>query len=146
MIGNFGFRPRTLVWLLGIAFAAGLGTRVVQIVRHKPVQYPAMVVADDAEAHALKLRADSIMAARVAKENATININTASAADLDRLDGIGPVLASRIIAYRTEHGRFSSVDELDNVPGIGPKRLAAMRDKCVVDSSEKLKSESGKLK
>lgn len=137
MIGNFGFRPRTLLWLLGIAFAAGVGARVVQVVSHHPVSYPLTVVENDAEARALKLRADSIMIQRIALDNAAININTATAADLDRLDGIGPVLASRIIAYRSEHGRFSSVDELDNVPGIGPKRLAAIRDKCVVDTGGK---------
>jgi len=140
MIGNFGFRARTLVWLLGVAFVVGIGTRVVQIIRHKPLEYPLTVVANDAEIRAFKQRADSIMAARVAADNAPININTATAADLDRLDGIGPVMASRIIAYREQHGRFASVDELDNVSGIGPKRLAAIRDRCVVDTSGKLET------
>ncbi|HEY3294937.1 MAG TPA: helix-hairpin-helix domain-containing protein [bacterium] len=139
MIGNFGFRPRTMLWLLGIAFAAGLGTRVVQEIRHKPVQYPLTVVENDVAAQDLKRRADSIMAARFAAQNAPIDINTATATDFERLDGIGPVLAARMVQYREQHGHFASVDQLDDVPGIGPKRLAAIRDKCIVGTEENRK-------
>jgi competence protein ComEA len=53
-----------------------------------------------------------------------LDLNAASADDLDGLPGIGPVLADRIVAWRDEHGRFSSVDELLEVPGIGPSILA----------------------
>lgn len=49
-----------------------------------------------------------------------VNLNTATVAQLDALPGIGPVLAQRIVDYRTQHGRFSTVDQLDDVPGIGP--------------------------
>jgi competence protein ComEA len=66
-------------------------------------------------------------AAAGAAPPATVHINSASADDLDALDGIGPSLAARIIAYRVAHGGFSSVDELDQVSGIGPKRLDALR-------------------
>jgi competence protein ComEA len=51
---------------------------------------------------------------------ARVNLNTATAADLDALPGIGPVLAQRIVDYRDQQGRFTSVDQLDDVPGIGP--------------------------
>ncbi len=53
-----------------------------------------------------------------------ININTATAADLDLLPGIGPVTADRIIEYRNEHGPFRSLDDLDNITRIGPKTIA----------------------
>lgn len=53
-----------------------------------------------------------------------ININTATAAELDLLPGIGPVTAGRIIEYRNEHGPFRSLDELDNITRIGPKTIA----------------------
>ena len=134
MIGKMEFRPATLAWLLGAAFVLGLGVRVLQEVRGRAVSFPVMVVKDDAEMLALKQRADSLIAARAAEAEAPIGINTATAADFERLSGIGKVLAARIVAYREEHGPFALVDELINVSGIGPKRLAALRERCFVDS------------
>jgi competence protein ComEA len=57
-----------------------------------------------------------------------INLNTATLEQLDTLAGVGPATAQKILDYREQHGAFSSVDELDRVPGIGPGRLAALRD------------------
>jgi competence protein ComEA len=57
-----------------------------------------------------------------------LNLNTATAEQLDQLDGIGPATAQKIIAYRQQHGGFRSVSELDRVPGIGPQRMAALKD------------------
>jgi competence protein ComEA len=57
-----------------------------------------------------------------------LDLNTASAGDLDTLPGIGPVLAQRIVDFRQQHGSFTTVDQLSDVPGIGPAlygRLAA---------------------
>ncbi|HEX2396867.1 MAG TPA: ComEA family DNA-binding protein [Solirubrobacteraceae bacterium] len=59
---------------------------------------------------------------------APLNLNTATAEQLDQLDGVGPATARKIIAYRQQHGGFRSVSELDQVPGIGPKRMAALKD------------------
>jgi competence protein ComEA len=56
-----------------------------------------------------------------------ISLATATQAQLEELDGIGPALASRIIEYRDSHGGFRSVDELGEVDGIGDVRLAALR-------------------
>ena len=47
---------------------------------------------------------------------------------LDEIDGIGPTLAERIVEYRTENGGFSSLDELQDVDGIGEKRLETLRE------------------
>lgn len=58
-----------------------------------------------------------------------IDINTATAEQLDELDGIGPGMAGSILEYREEHGGFGSIEELGQVPGIGEKRLAALREK-----------------
>lgn len=58
-----------------------------------------------------------------------VNLNTASLADLDGLPGVGPVLAQRILDWRAEHGRFSAVEELQEVPGIGPSTYADLKDR-----------------
>jgi competence protein ComEA len=58
---------------------------------------------------------------------APISLSTATAEQLDALDGIGPALAKRILDYRASHGSFHSVEELNQVAGIGEKRLAALR-------------------
>lgn len=64
---------------------------------------------------------------------AVVNLNTATLAELDRLPGIGPSLAREILAYREAHGAFASVDDLLLVPGIGPAKLAALRDWVRID-------------
>jgi competence protein ComEA len=61
--------------------------------------------------------------------DAPVDINTATPEQLDELDGIGPGMAGAILEYREEHGGFGSVEELGQVPGIGEKRLAALREK-----------------
>ncbi len=57
-----------------------------------------------------------------------VNINTATAAELETLSGIGPVKAQAIVDYRNEHGLFRTIDELINVPGIGPQTLEEIRN------------------
>jgi competence protein ComEA len=57
-----------------------------------------------------------------------IDLNRATAAQLEDLPGVGPVLASRIVAYRDLHGSFSAIEDLLDVGGIGEAKLAAMRD------------------
>ena len=61
-----------------------------------------------------------------------VDLNTATLEALDGLPGIGPVLAQRILDWRTAHGRFSSVDELGEVSGIGEATLADLAPLVVV--------------
>ena len=61
-----------------------------------------------------------------------INLNTATAEQLDTLPGVGPVTAQSILSWRTENGRFSSVEDLLEVKGIGDATLAELRDLVMV--------------
>uniref|UniRef100_A0A6J5Z330 Unannotated protein n=1 Tax=freshwater metagenome TaxID=449393 RepID=A0A6J5Z330_9ZZZZ len=56
-----------------------------------------------------------------------VSLGSATAEQLDTLDGVGPATAAKIIQWRTDHGGFSSVDDLGEIPGIGPKKLEALR-------------------
>jgi competence protein ComEA len=60
---------------------------------------------------------------------ALLDLNTATAQDFDALPGIGPVLADRIVSWRTEHGRFGSVDQLREVSGIGESKYQSLKAK-----------------
>ena len=61
-------------------------------------------------------------------EGVPLNLNTATAEQLDELDGVGPAMAASILKYREQHGGFGSIEELGQVSGIGEKRLAALRE------------------
>lgn len=57
-----------------------------------------------------------------------LSLNSATATDFETLPGVGPVLAERIVSYRDQNGRFQSVEDLLEVPGIGEAKLASIRD------------------
>jgi competence protein ComEA len=63
---------------------------------------------------------------------ARVDLNSAAEAELDTLPGVGPVTAAAIIAWRNANGRFTSVDQLAEVDGIGPARLEKLRDRVTV--------------
>lgn len=56
-----------------------------------------------------------------------VSLNQGLEADFDSLPGVGPVLAGRIVAYREQHNHFTSIDQLQEVPGIGPKVFANLK-------------------
>lgn len=86
-----------------------------------PVEHPAEKPADTA--------AEQPVSARPAR----VNLNTATAAELELLPGIGPSLAQRIIEHRTKAGRFRTVAELDKVKGIGPRTIEKLRPLVAVE-------------
>lgn len=66
------------------------------------------------------------------EKSGKININTATQADLETIDGIGPALAERIIEYRKQNGKFKNIDELKSVKGIGDKKFESIKEKITV--------------
>ena len=77
--------------------------------------------------------ANPVGAAPSRSGSAALNLNTATAADLERLPFIGGYMARQIVAFRDQHGLFPAVDSLVRVPGIGPATLAKVRDRLKVE-------------
>lgn len=132
-----GFTPGELraAALLSLALAGGHGIRLATAdpgvtPENASIEYRAL----DSIFTARSAPAVSGTAAAVAHHEppGPVNINTAEESTLASLPGIGPVTARRIIDYRRERGPFRSVTDLLDVRGIGPKRLATLRDLVVV--------------
>ena len=115
-------KPRIhILVLLTCVFAAFLGGFFAgRNVNRTPVQISAMPTA---AAPAVQTEATA-----APTEASVVDINTATAEQLETLPGIGPVLAQRIIDYRTECGPFQTAGDLLNVSGIGTKKLEAILD------------------
>ena len=106
------------IGILTLAVATGYPVAIAGgSVRANPVPRP--VVARE--------RLATPIAPDVARQEKKIDINQASVARLQDVPGIGPALASRIVAWRDEHGPFERVDDLLNVRGIGVKTLEKLR-------------------
>ena len=74
--------------------------------------------------------------AKAAPTTAVVNINTASAAELDSLPGIGAKTAARIIEYRQKNGPFKKVEELMNVRGVGEKNFLKLKPQLTVGAAK----------
>lgn len=85
------------------------------------------------EATAAVTPARTVKAVSKPSASGKINVNTASLAQLDTLPQIGPVTAKAIIDYRTAHGPFKSVNQLDNVKGIGPKTIDKIKNLITIE-------------
>ena len=108
-------RERRLLVGLGVAAAAALSVRIWQ------QQRPTVTLVESPPISEVLAWDGSLAAAR------TVDLNTASVSELERLPGLGPELARRIVIYRQDHGRFSETDELSHVRGVGPKTLEMLR-------------------
>ena len=65
--------------------------------------------------------------------NKKININVATQSELESLNGIGKVLAERILQYRNEKGKFKSIEEIKNVSGVGDKKFEGIKDRIAIN-------------
>ena len=66
-------------------------------------------------------------------KNGLININTADSTELQKLTGVGPSTAEKIITYRNEFGKFKGIEELMNVSGIGEKTFAKLKNAIIAE-------------
>lgn len=69
---------------------------------------------------------------KIEGENEKVNINTANQSELETLPGIGPSLASRIIEYREQNGKFNTIEELKNVKGIGDAKFEDLKNSATI--------------
>jgi competence ComEA-like helix-hairpin-helix protein len=67
-------------------------------------------------------------------KNSKININTAEAAELELIKGVGEILGKCIVEYREDNGPFKSLDDLVKVGGVGRKKLSAIRDQICIEN------------
>ena len=135
--------PRALVHVAGEVRRPGVypiapGSRVIQAIRRaggptakadlSALNLAAML--QDGQQVLIPARAprgSAGAAAGTVERTGPLSLSSATAEDLEALDGIGPTLAERIVEWRTAHGGLASVDQLLDVPGIGPARLDALR-------------------
>ena len=111
----------TALAFLAAAFVIGSGIRLY---REQQVPIPEHLEPVESRAVVDSVRTEIIT---------LVPLNGATQEELERLPGIGPALACRIIEYRQNQHRFHSLDELANVQGIGAKKLAALRKKIRLD-------------
>ena len=143
---NLTRQERLVIQFLALFFLIGSGIHLFRenVLKDDSIKF----LNEEVEAREFRDRAKQIDSVyfsveKVAKEDKpisdeitavlSINLNSASAEDLMRLPKIGKVTAQRIIDYRNKHGRFSSIDELLNVKGIGEKTFARIKGEVTIE-------------
>lgn len=114
-----------VVTLAGL-FLLGLGVRHFQKQQVPPLQVDSLVARPAADSVTSSASEEASSIPTPSAQN-PINVNSASETVLERLPGVGPVLADRIDRYRSNRREFQQVDELQRVNGIGPKTLETLR-------------------
>ena len=135
---RFGFTRNEVkvILFLAVTFAGGLALRWYrsreESAPSRQFEYSqgdSIFVARSRSLSSMSPEGNAARAPKTPPVSGPVNINTATADELNALPGIGPKFAERIVAYRTEHGPFSSVNDLARVRGIGRKKMQELRSK-----------------
>jgi len=103
-------------------------SQVIEAERHEILQRYQPFEEDEADVYTVTATADTTLTEKAAPaDTVLININTADSETLQKLPGIGPAYAERIIEWRKENGKFESKEQLLEIRGIGPVRLENIR-------------------
>lgn len=133
-------KPVNILVILTCVFAAFLGGfHIGRRMNRSPVHIYQITPAANSQPQALGEAEDADEEEEVTEETETgvvfpLNINTATIPELDELPGIGPVLAQRIVDYRTTYGKYKAVEELLKVNGIGDAKLMEIIDLITVET------------
>lgn len=92
------------------------------------IYIPSIYDKEDTEYITLNNGENVIVEDKYGGESDMVNINTATQTELESLSGIGPSIALKIINYREEHGKFKSIEEIKEVPGIGDAKFNSIKD------------------
>ena len=125
MLG-FTRRETAVLLFLSVGFVVGLGLRIYQ---QRWVPLPELVEEKRVSQSVSEDYLDGVGEAGAEKEtmNEAISLNKATCEELNRLPGIGPIMAERIVEYREKCGEFRSIEELVEVRGIGEKTLEKLK-------------------
>ena len=104
------------------------GARAIDALQAAGGALPGVSTANINLAHILTDGEQILVGADEGQASSLININTADVNQLDQLPGVGPVLAGRIVSWRQTHGRFRSVDQIKEVPGVGAATFADLKN------------------
>ncbi|MDE3058283.1 MAG: helix-hairpin-helix domain-containing protein [Bacteroidota bacterium] len=111
--------------MLAVVFLAGAGIKL-----YKAYVIPPSVKEFD---YAASDSAFSQHSAKLSSLAHVVNLNTASKEELDRLPGVGKEIAEEIIAYRTTHGKFTRLEELKKIKGIGERKFKALQQRVSIE-------------
>jgi competence protein ComEA len=143
----FNRKEQTALLLLGAALLLGSGLVAVDHFRPSAMEefrvIPAAVAPPAVAAQTIQVAqpgnpppaSGRKTSAVPAAQSGLVDVNHATAVELQRLPGIGPKIAARIVGYRDEHGPFATIDDLAKVSGIGPRTVAKLRPLVVCGSA-----------
>ena len=124
-MSRWGKPTKSEIILLGLT-AAFLCTLAVLSAQDRQERIPGTVIETEVE----------VPREEIAPDFPPVDLNTATAEELDTLPGIGESLARRIIAYREANGPFGSIEEIMEVSGIGEAKFAELEDRVTVDNGK----------